>query len=202
MTKYVLQRSLAEQAASNLDRSRVHGNGFLIIDVDPDTRLHLWGHPDLPRQTVPSMIHNHRFGFMSKVLWGRLVNVFYTDPKPERPDGGAQYVDVYQAQDREGEDTQLVKVADRRYVSVRSTTLVLAGEIYDVTPWEFHETFISAPTITLMKKTTVNCGAPSVLTDHGTVPDNEFSKHQLTLATRERVFWDMMRRWEDHEPMP
>ena len=57
---------------------RVHGNGFLQLDLPDDCRLHIFAHPALPSQRQSTHIHDRRFGFGSKVLRGRLVNVCYS----------------------------------------------------------------------------------------------------------------------------
>ena len=56
---------------------RVHGNGFIQCDLPHRKRLHIWGHPAIPRQKVSSPIHDHVFSFASIVLVGRLVNIVY-----------------------------------------------------------------------------------------------------------------------------
>ena len=66
----------------------VHGNGFLIVPLDGSNRrrVHIWGHPGLPRQKVATPIHNHRFNFISTCLAGRVFNLTYgvqMDPDPE-----------------------------------------------------------------------------------------------------------------------
>lgn len=49
------------------ERPRVHGNGFIQLDVTPRTRLHFWS-PEIPRQKVATPIHDHVFGFVSYVI--------------------------------------------------------------------------------------------------------------------------------------
>lgn len=39
---------------------RIHGNGFLQIDLDPLRRMHVWDHR-WPRQIRDSSIHDHAF---------------------------------------------------------------------------------------------------------------------------------------------
>lgn len=54
----------------------LHGLGFIQVVLPGNQRLHVW-HPELPRRACyeHSSIHNHRFGFVSRVLKGTLVNV-------------------------------------------------------------------------------------------------------------------------------
>ncbi len=51
---------------------RIHGNGFIQVDLDELHRLHLWD-VMIPRQSVDSSIHDHAFGFESRTLQGMLV---------------------------------------------------------------------------------------------------------------------------------
>jgi hypothetical protein len=48
-------------------RPRVHGNGFIQVDLTADTRLHVWGDKRIPRQNVYTPIHDHVFGFESTI---------------------------------------------------------------------------------------------------------------------------------------
>jgi hypothetical protein len=54
----------------------LHGLGFIQVVLPSNQRLHIW-HPDLPRRNCfeHSAIHNHRFGFVSRVLKGVQKNV-------------------------------------------------------------------------------------------------------------------------------
>jgi hypothetical protein len=54
----------------------LHGLGFIQLVLPANQRLHVW-HPGLPRRDCyeHSAIHNHRFGFVSRVLKGVLKNV-------------------------------------------------------------------------------------------------------------------------------
>jgi hypothetical protein len=54
----------------------LHGLGFIQLVLPGNQRLHIW-HPDLPRRNCfdHSAIHNHRFGFVSRVLKGVQKNV-------------------------------------------------------------------------------------------------------------------------------
>lgn len=54
----------------------LHGLGFIQLILPNKQRLHVW-HPELPRRKCyeHSAIHNHRFGFESRVLKGKQCNV-------------------------------------------------------------------------------------------------------------------------------
>lgn len=55
------------------DKITLHGLGFIQVQLTENTRLHVW-HPELPRRRCfeHSKVHNHRWGFRSRVLVGRL----------------------------------------------------------------------------------------------------------------------------------
>ena len=55
-------------------RPRVHGNGFIQLDLTDRRRLHVWGDHRIPRQSVPSTIHDHTFSFKSTIILGQLVH--------------------------------------------------------------------------------------------------------------------------------
>ena len=55
---------------------RLHGNGFIQLDLNGKDRLHVW-HPDLPKQEFPTPIHDHKFSFKSHILYGELTHIEY-----------------------------------------------------------------------------------------------------------------------------
>lgn len=162
---------------------RVHGNGFIQCDLDSDTRLHVWGHPAIPRQKVNSPIHDHIFGFHSTCLVGRLVNVVYFVFGSDT--GGA--FNICEAQPPvTGHDSKLVvqKHLGTSDIYHKRTDVLLSGRSYDMKPYEFHETFASEPTVTLMQKHVKTIKdhptppqKPRVLVPVDMEPDNEFDRH-------------------------
>lgn len=176
---------------------RVHGNGFVQIDVPEldDLRIHIFGHPAVPRQTRPTPIHDHRFAFHSVILHGALVNVFWREimkgtngiiaPKTHE-------TCVYKR--AEGtEDTKLRRTG--RLVALapsQATSRVLTkGAGYHCSIGQLHETFANEPTITMMRKTKVDPGyQPRVMCRIGTEPDNAFHRDQ---ALNQDQLWDVVR---------
>lgn len=149
---------------------RVHGNGFLQIDIAPGTRLHIWGHSKLPRQVVDTSIHDHRFSFESEVIAGRLVNAQYNRGHDYR-------YRIFEPQTREGEDTTLHDTGRRIGLSVSPAKIVRCGEKYEMPARAFHESFSDRPSATVMRKTFVFNYAPRVLVPDGAEPDNEFNRY-------------------------
>lgn len=58
-------------------KPRFHGNGFVQLYLNSETRIHIW-HPDLPPlRDNNSMIHNHRFKLFSNILFGEIEHITY-----------------------------------------------------------------------------------------------------------------------------
>ncbi len=175
---------------------RVHGNGFIQIDLDDVRRLHIWGHPDIPHQKTYSPIHDHIFNFTSHILAGRMVNVNYE--LIEREDGN---FNIYHPAVRNKEDTVLEQMDDKRYVIWPQATAVVCGDSsfmgfgrqYHMAAGVFHETFPTGPTATIifkMGKTQAEGNdsvLPRVLVPRGVDPDNEFDRYGFD----EDKLWDI-----------
>lgn len=177
---------------------RVHGNGFIQLDLTDRVRLHIWGHPDIPRQSQPTPIHNHVFSFRSWCLIGRLVNVEY-----ELERSGAEF-QIYEAVTRQNEDTILV--CDEELTGIRHvrTTVTVPEALNDGVSYEmrssyyfhrfnFHEIFTPEPTITVMKKDgpTLAQGSgisPAILVPTGRTPDNDFNRY----GHDPKLLWDII----------
>lgn len=168
----MVARFLSDPYAPEL-QFRVHGNGFIQIDLAPDTRLHFWS--DLiPRQKVDTQIHDHRFSFKSYVLAGELVQTAYNI----RANSATGRFQVYEAVPQSGENTELVAVEGFR-CDVRAkypSGLLVAGESYVFDALEFHRTDYLTPSVTLMVKTRITDHRPRVLCRVEQTPDNEFSR--------------------------
>lgn len=169
-------------------RPRVHGNGFIQIDLTETERLHIWGDTRIPRQRVYTGIHDHVFGFVSSIIIGRLLNVVYGYH-------GVDYGDyqVYVPETREGEDTILMPTSKQCRVFPIRAELVDANtscRTYVMDPFIFHETFTTGPAATVITKTgpTVGQGAtarPHVLCCVGLEPSNDFNRY----AADEDLLW-------------
>ncbi|RWX70421.1 hypothetical protein EN780_03235 [Mesorhizobium sp. M4B.F.Ca.ET.089.01.1.1] len=164
---------------------RVHGNGFIQIDLPDNKRVNVWGHPAIPRQNVATQLHDHRFDFYSFVLRGAMVNATYT-VYPALP---ATH-DVYTPMAREGEDTILVPFGEPLRVRPYHAHVYAAGESYRLPAGMVHETFVNQPTATLMLKGDVRPITPRVFCSIGKNPDNDFVRHQ---AMGEADLWEIVR---------
>jgi hypothetical protein len=167
---------------------RVHGNGFIQIDMGPKTRVHVFGHPAIPRQRHATMIHDHRFGFHSLVVAGCLINVDWRFHNTGRPHTHAVCI----VRENQGEDTHL-EMSDRTgWIEPVCLRAVSARESYTVAAGRFHESFANEPTVTFMTK--VDCvidHQPRVLCRiDGPGADNSFNRYEVL---SEAQMWDIVR---------
>lgn len=130
----------------------LHGLGFIQLKLEGNQRMHVW-HPNLPRRNCYqySAIHNHRFGFTSRVLKGMQINqrcdlefvkpgtgshVLISHNGPRSPKGGRESYPVA--------DVNLHMGKIERYGP---------GETYTMDALQYHHTPCEGVVITLMSKT-------------------------------------------------
>jgi hypothetical protein len=175
---------------SKTHRPRVHGNGFIQLDLDDRVRLHVFGDLRIPRQKFPTPIHDHVFGFTSHVLSGRMINVEYEEgPWPglieaiNLPIGNFYEPHTRMLGEDLCEDTVLQQRDPGTYgLFVNDTQIVHAGEEYRCDAGTLHESVTAEITVTLIQKDgpTVAQGAaarPRVFVPVGGHPDNEFNRY-------------------------
>lgn len=174
---------------------RVHGNGFIQLDLwSPRVRLHVWG-PGIPRQSVPTPIHDHTFGFQSFTIRGCLLNVRYS----VMPSGvGFESHHVYRARIRAGEDTVLVRDRGRGYLLMPEEALVVrAGCGYSEKPGDIHQSIADCRTATVILKdnlTLAQGGAsPRVFVPVGTEPDNSFRRDAFPASLLWNIIGEVFR---------
>ena len=167
---------------------RLHGNGFIQIDVRQHVRMHVWTPWTLVNaQKVHTPIHNHTFSFRSQIVKGTLRNQPYRVRFCERYQSTH---DVYLAVSRSGQDTRLA-LSSEWHVQARESDAVLdwsAGETYAFDAGEFHQSIPLTPVvITLMMKTSRDAAfGPFVLAPHDVEPDNDFNRYQHSEETLHR----------------
>jgi hypothetical protein len=164
---------------------RVHGNGFVQLDLPDGRRLHVWDN-GVPRQAVNSSVHDHAFGFTSHVICGILQNVVYDIV----PSDYGQYV-VHVPWRRPGtEDTKLTNTGERVNLVTEDVQTLPAGKSYSFSPGVFHDTFHIGTTATIMTKTERWNADPRVLVPFGSKPDNEFDRDGFD----PELLWSFIRR--------
>jgi hypothetical protein len=180
---------LAEMFEENKVQPRVHGNGYVQLDLTPRKRLHVWGDSRIPRQLVPSTIHDHTFSFSSIVLKGQIIHRCIE--LEENILGGFQ---MYTAVTNIGEDTRLVINEKRFNAIIISEQLLKQGDAYTFEKRKFHETIFPWACITIIDKDgpTLTQGGPNpnVLVPYGLRPDNAFNRHQVRTDKLWEIIWD------------
>ena len=169
------------RARENPYSPRVHANGFIQVDITPSVRLHVWGDDRIPRQRVPTPIHDHAFQFTSRVLLGALTQRTYV----LHPSGAAYQ--PHQARVRRGEDTMLVPEGVPVQLAVHGSVVLSAGDVadavYSMAPWEIHETIPLGPAVSVIVKRglTISQGgvSPTVFVPVGLAPSYEFDRHAV-----------------------
>lgn len=185
-------RSLVERAGVRGSEPRVHGNGFLQLDIDEERRMHVFGDPRIPRQRVSTQVHNHVFSFRSHVMRGRMINIPYSVFADDHH--GTHR--LWEAIPRDGYDTKLQEVSPERDVVVvpRLPDIVFPGQEYGFQQGVFHETVVQEVTVTLMIKTgplnryTADTVKPRVAVPTGWSPDDEFDRHGFDQS----FLWDVI----------
>jgi len=157
---------------------RIHGNGFIQADVGKGERIHIFGHPGVPRQIEPTPIHDHRFGFKSTVVFGSLVNVWYKFQPVSEDHRATHFACTFEPSRPGSEDTKLIAHRDKTCIPfLFNMVLKRSGAQYIMRPGEFHETLTNEPTITFMQKTVTDERLqPRVLCRIGHDPDNGFDR--------------------------
>lgn len=161
---------------------RVHGNGFIQLDLEPDgsRRLHIWGHPAIPRQSVASPIHDHIFGMHSEVLVGRIFNTMWRALPPRHREPTHK---TYEAFYTSPTSSSLADVNCPVYVHVDRVFAkggLCSDSSYIVPAGELHSSLPDGPCATLMTKIRVErlrLPRPRVLVPIGSEPDNSFDRN-------------------------
>jgi len=155
----------------------LHGLGFIQVVLPANRRLHVW-HPDLPRRDCyeHSAIHNHRFGFISRVLKGTQVNV---------------RVDIELV--REGTHEVISHNGPRSALGGRESCVVAQCNVYEhaaeridagceyiMQPGAYHHTPVDGVVITLMTKTEETSIHANSIIAKGQRFHQEFDRFQLS----------------------
>ena len=164
-----------EELRTSGKRPRVHGNGFIQLDLNDEgtRRLHIWDE-DVPRQVVATPIHDHVFALRSSVLMGTLI---HEELEPIEVGQGTHK--IYRAQQEEGtQNTILVPDDGEVLLKVEQRLCLAEGSIYTFPAWKLHQTDHVGLTATVMNKVNApsDYGRPRVLVRVGSEPDNDFHR--------------------------
>lgn len=129
----------------------LHGLGFIQLKLDGNQRMHVW-HPDLPRRSCYeySAVHNHRFGFTSRVLKGTQHNQ-RCDLEFVRPGTGTHELISHNGprSDKGGRESYPVASVN---VLMRQIESYAPGESYRMPPLEYHHTPCEGIVVTILQK--------------------------------------------------
>jgi len=155
----------------------LHGLGFIQVKLPGNQRLHVW-HPDLPRRScyAHSAIHNHRFGFTSRVLIGTQVNRRYR--VIQNPEGSHDLVSHDGPRSPAG--GRISFIAGRVSVEACHDESYGPGDSYSMDMLEYHETPNSGIVVTVMTKLIEGTVHASSLITHGIEFDQSFDRFQMS----------------------
>ncbi len=176
----------------------LHGLGFLQIKLDSNAkqRLHVW-HPDLPRRRCfeQSQIHDHRFGFTSRVLVGGILNDTYGgfNLPADHPD--ATHIAYWHEGPRSEHGNRPWHEGGPIMAGCIAQEIVQAGESYHMLPYVFHTSRPMgdrcAVTLMTVTKDRGPTGARS-LCEVNVVPDMDFDRFQLSTDTMWGIFQEAL----------
>jgi hypothetical protein len=177
--------------AEQLYEARVHGNGFIQIDLNAEQRMHVWGHPDIPRQKTYTPLHDHRFAFRSWILKGRLQNEVFS------------YFPVYSGNFQRwvvgpdsNNNTILKPTGEHGDMRLLKYDIHQQYNYYDMDVGDIHISTALEPTISVIYKhgPTLNEGgpAPSVFVPKDQEADNSFRRDQFPPELLWRIITDVL----------
>lgn len=177
-----------------------------------DLRLHVWNPPgvDLPHQDTVNEIHDHVFDMRSTVVRGELTQRLYEFviggvelppqgqglPAGEGPPALEQTHEIYRAVYDKTSSSRLESLGVRGYLRNVADQWVRTGQSYTQPAFTLHDSqpgsvFLgtrSVPcVVTLMQKTAVHDGIPTVVCPLGQSPDNDFDR---ATAAPQELLWE------------
>jgi hypothetical protein len=188
-----MEHTLLKQIKSVGLQPTLHGNGFLLFNLDHDNneRIHIWSRKLANQaQKVSTQIHNHTFGFTSTVLLGQLVNRVYSVKHLHNDYTLSCTHILYEAVPvPNSTNTVLTKIllpngkTDLVNTSTKYTEVIDFRKSYDMCPFEYHESIPLADlVVTYMVKTIrVPNFKSRVLCHFKEQPDNDFNREKLNL---------------------
>lgn len=163
------------------DVVRLHGNGFLQMDVCPNWRLHIF-HPELIKfgQKTRTPIHDHVFDMTSNVLYGELKHIHYGMFEPKDYKFGEYDIfSVLYDGNKTVESTLSRHSVDPVCFKVLAEYNMKAGSSYRFKAGEWHESLSEGLTITLIHKSEAKTNMARVACLIGSSPDNDFKRNSI-----------------------
>lgn len=167
---------------------RLHPNGFVQLDMGPNTRLHVWPQNPLVAQKTRHPIHDHPFDLHSQVLRGAVINLTYSiepyigvDPE-EKP-----YI-LHRVKSIGGTDTVLEPTPGEYTLLNIDAEKTHAGKAYRMAKYVLHNSIVAGLTVTLMQKLWIDRDySPLVAVPSNVQPDNDFRRESSP-----SLLWDII----------
>lgn len=157
----------------------LHGLGFIQLILGGNQRMHIW-HPDLPRRDcyAHSAVHNHRFGFVSRVLKGTQVNQ-RCDIEVVKPGTGTHLLISHNGPRSDKGGRLSYPVADVN-AHERGIETYSAGDEYTMPAMEYHHTPCSGIVVTMLRKLEVTSLHANSVCRVGVEFHYDFDRFQLS----------------------
>lgn len=179
--------SMIDRARARGARPRVHPNGFLQLDLveSGNLRLHIW-HPELPKQSVRTSVHDHVFFMRSTVEVGVLQQVRFTYTLEHNWEATDE---IYMAQYAGKSNSILHPTGVQVALATRDDQSITVGETYEQPPFTFHDSVPCTDiVVTVMEKVYRLTGSPRVIVPIGQEPDNSFHREDAD----EELLWKII----------
>lgn len=163
---------------------RVHGNGFIQLQITERTRIHIWPYEDdrLKVQQTNTGVHSHRFTFHSMILRGSLLHTKYAFVV-----GGKGQHRLWVPDKDEG----LVPTEIYGDLRRQGHKCFNSGESYCMEAGDIHETRpYGRSAVTVMTKLSILPYPPVVVIPVGQEPDNNFDRDK---SNDPRVLWEIIK---------
>ena len=119
---------------------RWHGNGFIQVHLSDLERIHIWSRRFQP--TVKNaQIHDHRWGFVSRVLYGTLENAIYNLDYSEK---GAYKIWMCKHGAEKDQGLSLDGCAD---LTFQAREVIKKGDTYEMHAATFHRSTPLTPLV-------------------------------------------------------
>lgn len=161
------------------EKISLHGLGFIQVQLEANQRLHVW-HPALPKRRCfeDSAVHDHRFGFVSRILVGVQRNIEYQHSKSFNGE-----FQTYLHEGKRMPGGSRPWTADGKInLAMQSDVIIRAGEEYVVDPYVYHRTEPQGDgrVATLMTKTYEGTAGAHSTCKVGVKPHTDFDRFQLS----------------------
>jgi hypothetical protein len=178
---------MIDQARARGARPRVHPNGFLQLNLveSGNLRLHIW-HPELPKQSVRTSVHDHVFHMRSTIEVGVLQQVRFTYTLEHSGDPTAE---IYMAEYTAKSDSTLHPTGVQVALATREDQFITVDGTYEQPPFTFHDSVPCTDiVVTVMEKVAKFEGNPRVIVPIGCAPDNSFHREDAD----EELLWKII----------